>query len=183
MVRLPWRSGVGVVCVLQGRCPGWWTGPGGAVGHPFAARGRHEALRQGSRWAGSIRGATTPTVGGHDCTTRAHREVRAGSCRHRCRCVAGSGRGGRAARRRRTRSARGRRRRRRCCGRGGRRPGRGRCPRRVCAGTRCTDSIAAQRTSREPCLVIRPRCTVVSDSWCFGVSPAHRPAAAGRGSG
>ena len=36
-----------------------------------------------------------------------------------------------------------------------------------------TDSTAAQRTSREPCLVIRPRCTVVSDSWCFGVSPAH----------
>ena len=28
-----------------------------------------------------------------------------------------------------------------------------------------TDSIAARRTRREPCLVIRPRCTVVSDSW------------------
>ena len=30
--------------------------------------------------------------------------------------------------------------------------------------TRCTVSTAAQRTSRLPCLVIRPRCTVVSDS-------------------
>ena len=48
------------------------------------------------------------------------------------------------------------------------------CPSRVCAGTRCTASTAAQRTSREPCFVIRPRCTVVSDSWCFGVSPAQR---------
>ena len=32
-------------------------------------------------------------------------------------------------------------------------------------GRTFTDSIAAHRTSREPCLVIRPRCTVVSDSW------------------
>ena len=37
-----------------------------------------------------------------------------------------------------------------------------------------TDSIAAQRTSREPCLVIRPRWTWVSDSWCLGVSPAQQ---------
>jgi hypothetical protein len=29
---------------------------------------------------------------------------------------------------------------------------------------RCAASIAAQRTSRDPCLVIRPRCTVVSDT-------------------
>ena len=47
-------------------------------------------------------------------------------------------------------------------------------------GTRCTASTAAQRTSREPCLVIRPRCTVVSDSWCFGVSPAQEASCAGR---
>src|SRR5665647_2559839 len=37
-----------------------------------------------------------------------------------------------------------------------------------------TDSIAAQRTSREPCLVIRPRWTWVSDSWCLGVNPAQQ---------
>ena len=35
----------------------------------------------------------------------------------------------------------------------------------------CVD--AAQRTSREPCLVMWPRCTVVSDSRCLGVSPAQ----------
>ena len=44
----------------------------------------------------------------------------------------------------------------------------------VVLGRICTDSTAAQRTSREPCLVIRPRCTWVSDSWCFGVSPAQQ---------
>ena len=30
-----------------------------------------------------------------------------------------------------------------------------------------------------PCFVIRPRCTVVSDSWCFGVSPAHEASCSG----
>jgi hypothetical protein len=30
---------------------------------------------------------------------------------------------------------------------------------------------AAQRTSRDPCLVIFPRCTVVSDSWWPGGQP------------
>ena len=49
------------------------------------------------------------------------------------------------------------------------------------AGRICTDSTAAQRTSREPCLVIRPRCTWVSDSWCFGVSPAHEASCAAAG--
>ena len=69
--------------------------------------------------------------------------------------------------------AAGRPRPRRCCRRGGgdplaqlRRPGCG-GPRRV------THSTAAQRTSREPCLVIRPRRTWVPDSWCLGVSPAQ----------
>jgi len=38
---------------------------------------------------------------------------------------------------------------------------------------RCTASTAIRRTSREPCFVIRPRWTVMSDSWCFGVSPAQ----------
>jgi len=39
----------------------------GAVGHPFAAAGRHGVLRQGSWWARSINGATTPRAhGGHD---------------------------------------------------------------------------------------------------------------------
>src|ERR1035437_8260999 len=37
-----------------------------------------------------------------------------------------------------------------------------------------TDSIAAQRTRREPCLVTRPRRTWVSDSWCLGVRPAQQ---------
>jgi hypothetical protein len=35
------------------------------------------------------------------------------------------------------------------------------------------DGADLEVTSRLPCLVIRPRCTVVSDSWCFGVNPAH----------
>src|SRR6478752_2338596 len=37
-------------------------------------------------------------------------------------------------------------------------------PMRLVSGRTFTDSMAAERTSREPCLVIRPRCTVVSDS-------------------
>src|SRR6266511_594729 len=48
------------------------------------------------------------------------------------------------------------------------------CPTGLVLGSSCTDSTAAQRTSREPCLVIRPRCTLVSDSWCLGVSPAQQ---------
>ena len=34
-------------------------------------------------------------------------------------------------------------------------------------------SITAQRSSREPCLVTCPRATLMSDSRCRGVSPAH----------
>src|ERR1700730_4369214 len=34
-------------------------------------------------------------------------------------------------------------------------------------------STAAHRNSRDPCLEIDPRRTLVSDSRCFGVSPAH----------
>jgi hypothetical protein len=37
-------------------------------------------------------------------------------------------------------------------------------------GNLWTASTAAQRTSREPCLVMCPRRTVVSDSWCLGVT-------------
>ena len=93
----------------------------------------------------------------------------------------GRGCGGHAARRRPARSAPGRRRPRRCCG-PRRAATRSRtCPRRVWPGTRCTASTAAQRTSREPCLVIRPRCTVVSDSWCLGVSPAQEASCVGPG--
>src|SRR6185312_15204836 len=44
-----------------------------------------------------------------------------------------------------------------------------------------TDSIAAHRTRHEPCLVIRPRRTVVSDSWWEGVSPAQQVNWAGPG--
>ena len=40
-------------------------------------------------------------------------------------------------------------------------------------GWRCTALIAAQRTALEPCLVMCPRCTTVSDSRWRGVSPAH----------
>ena len=40
-------------------------------------------------------------------------------------------------------------------------------------GWRCTASIAAQQTAFEPCLVMCPRCTTVSDSRWRGVSPAH----------
>ena len=152
--------------------------PVGAVGHSFAC-----GMECCDRFAvGEVnqRGRPRRAPGVMTVTTRAHRGfgdlvtppawVRAWT---------GGGRGRRVARRRPARSVRGRRRRRRCCGRGGRRPGRGPAPRRVCAGTRCTASTAAQRTSRLPCLVIRPRCTVVSDSWCFGVSPAHEASCCG----
>jgi hypothetical protein len=37
-------------------------------------------------------------------------------------------------------------------------------------GSISTDSIAAHRTRREHCLVIRPRRTAVSDSWREGLS-------------
>jgi hypothetical protein len=38
---------------------------------------------------------------------------------------------------------------------------------------RDTASTAAQRTSREPCLVMCPRRTFSSDSWWVGVRPAQ----------
>jgi hypothetical protein len=40
-----------------------------------------------------------------------------------------------------------------------------------------TASMAAHRTSFEPCLVSRPRRTLVSDSRCLGVKPAHEHSA------
>ena len=137
---------------------------------------RHGVLRQVRGGRGQSRGATTPCLPGvMTDTTRAHRGLGVLLTPPACgRWWTGGGRGRHAARRRPARSARGRRRRRRCCGRGGRRPGRGSARGGCAPGTRCTASTAAQRTSRLPCLVIRPRCTVVSDSWCFGVSPAQR---------
>jgi hypothetical protein len=39
-----------------------------------------------------------------------------------------------------------------------------RWPVRMFLSAHCAASIAAQRTTTFPCLVIRPRCTVVSDS-------------------
>ena len=52
---------------------------------------------------------------------------------------------------------------------------------RLVSGSIFTDSIAAHRTGREPCLVMRPRCTVVSDSWWEGVNPAQQVNWAGPG--
>ena len=49
-------------------------------------------------------------------------------------------------------------------------------PARVCWQA----SIAAQRTNFEPCFVIGPRCTVVSDSRWRGVSPAQQHNFSGR---
>jgi hypothetical protein len=46
--------------------------------------------------------------------------------------------------------------------------------------TRWTASTAAHRTSGLPCLVIRPRCTVVSDSRWRGVSPAQEHSCSAR---
>jgi hypothetical protein len=40
-------------------------------------------------------------------------------------------------------------------------------------GIRWTASMTAQRSSRDPCLVTRPRLTLRSDSRCRGVSPVH----------
>ena len=42
-------------------------------------------------------------------------------------------------------------------------------------------SISAQRRFRDPCLVMWPRLTLVSDSRWRGVSPAHEHSSAGRG--
>ena len=44
---------------------------------------------------------------------------------------------------------------------------------------RCTASTTAQRTRRLPCLVIEPRCTVVSDSRWRGVRPAQEQSLSG----
>jgi hypothetical protein len=54
-------------------------------------------------------------------------------------------------------------------------------PIRLVFGSIFTDSTAAHRTRREPCLVIAPRRTVVSDSWWEGVSPAQQVNWAGPG--
>ena len=43
----------------------------------------------------------------------------------------------------------------------------------VFAAASCETVFVAQRTNLEPCLVICPRCTTVSDSRWRGVSPAH----------
>jgi hypothetical protein len=51
----------------------------------------------------------------------------------------------------------------------------------VLLGVRWIASIAAQRTSRLPCLVIGPRWVVVSDSRCRGVSPAQQVSCRGAG--
>ena len=133
-------------------------------------RARHGVLRQGSWWARSINGATTPRArGGHDQHDPRPPQLAVGSCRR----VAGPAG---------------------WCGRGqaadavvtqpvedqlGQLPGGGDhadvaapalrdpvadLPEPGVAPTRCTASTAAQRTRRLPCLVIGPRCTVVSDS-------------------
>ena len=47
-------------------------------------------------------------------------------------------------------------------------------PTTLVLGRICTDSIAAQRTSREPCLVIRPRCTVLVGLVVHWVNPAQQ---------
>ena len=72
-----------------------------------------------------------------------------------------------------------------------RRPSRSRRPRRSATRAlavptrrdeplqRWTASIIAQRTRRLPCLVIDPRCTVVSDSLWRGVSPAQEQSLSG----
>jgi hypothetical protein len=44
---------------------------------------------------------------------------------------------------------------------------------RVPAGWRWIASTSAQRSIRDPCLDTCPRITLVSDSWCRGVSPAQ----------
>ena len=49
------------------------------------------------------------------------------------------------------------------------------------AGCRWMASVTAQRSIREPCLVTCPRITLVSDSWCRGVSPAQRAQLPGTG--
>ncbi len=41
-------------------------------------------------------------------------------------------------------------------------------------------SISAHRKIRDPCLVMCPRLTLVPDSRCRGVSPAHEHTSAGR---
>ena len=55
--------------------------------------------------------------------------------------------------------------------------------RRVPAGWCWIASTSAQRSSGEPCLVMWPRVTLVSDSRCRGVSPAQEHSRAGPGTG
>lgn len=119
------------------------------------------------RGSPAVRQATGSGLSGHFFAA----PVRAGR--------AGSGCGDRAGRRTPARPPPGRRRPHRRCGRAARRPGRG-AARGGCAGTRCTASTAAQCTNRLPCLVIRPRWQVVSDSRCLGVSPAQLANCSGR---
>src|SRR5664279_3469319 len=62
--------------------PGWGAGPGGLPVIPSPRQGRHDGVR-GVYWpAGSIRGATTPGIGGHDL----HDPRRPGKSRRRCSC-------------------------------------------------------------------------------------------------
>ena len=72
---------VGGALVMAGG-PGWVGRPGWAAGHPFAAAGGG-MMGFAVHWpAGSIRGATTPGIGGHDL----HDPRRPGKSRRRCSC-------------------------------------------------------------------------------------------------
>ena len=148
---------------------------------PARAVGRGRMMGCAPSWglgrSGSIRtrdlAADGASGGGHDLHDPRPTEGRWVSCGRPGRGGV-LGRGGRAARSRPARPGRGRRPPPRCCGHGGPRPGLGPHRSGCGPGRSCTDSTAAQRTSREPCLVIRPRWTWVSDSRCLGVSPAQQ---------
>ena len=165
-----------VGCVLQRRWPRLVDRPRVGLSVIPSPRWAAWSAATGSRWAGSIRGATTPVTGGHDLPRPAPTTSRARLMPPRCsrRCRPGGGCVRRAARRRPARSARRaaattpmlRPRRAPTCSRTAPEPG--------VRGHPLHGLDRGPAHQPAPCLVIRPRCTVVSDSWCFGVSPAQR---------
>ena len=150
-------SGFGGALVRAGG-PGWVGRPGWAAGHPFAAAGGG-MMGCAVHWpVGSITKGRPRHDGGHDLPRPAPTRERPGMVfMPPSAGVLRRARDRRAGRRRRTPAGAGPRRHCRCCGRGGRRPAPAAPPAGVVAVMVLTDSIAAQRTSREPCLVIRPR--------------------------
>ena len=157
--------------------PAGGQAPGGAVGHPFAAWGGMECCDRFAVGEINQRGRPRrPCLGGHDLhDPRPPRVRRPLTPPARVRAAAGRQRMWCRAARRTPASVSSRAAATTPMLRPRRAPTRSRtCPRRVCAADALHGLDRGPAHQPAPCLVIRPRCTVVSDSWCFGVSPAQR---------